>query len=305
MIQPVLREDPTAATPPRRKRLIAVSMLPAAMTLGNLLCGMVAILNCMLVLGGWDVPTTTGVRARMAEYVPSYLTAAAYLIVASMLFDALDGRLARLTRRTSAFGAQLDSLADIVSFGTTPAILIVALLLRDSTSGLHPTAAKVLVRLGVLGAAVYASCAAIRLARYNVECSKGEEAQRAFSGLPTPGAAALVVALVAFHEAIRADTLGLPLGVMTAAAVSWLLPIVLIALGFLMVSRVEYVHAFNVYVRRRRPPTDLVWLVVIIGLGMFSLETLLLLGALAYVVSGLLFTVGKHRSPATRTVASG
>jgi CDP-diacylglycerol--serine O-phosphatidyltransferase len=295
MIQPVLREEPASTPPPRRKRLIAVSLLPAAMTLGNLLCGMFAILNCMLVLGGFDVPTTTGVRARIAEYIPTYLAAAAYLIVASMLFDALDGRLARLTRRTSAFGAQLDSIADIVSFGAAPAVLVVALLLRESAADMHPTAAKVIVRLGVLGAAIYTSCAAIRLARYNVECSKGEEAQRAFSGLPTPGAASLVVALIAFHEAVRSDTLGIALPT-ADVIVRWLAPLILMALGFLMVSRVAYVHVFNVYLRRRRPPTDLVWVVLVIGLGMFSLEALLLVGALSYVISGLILDAARRRT---------
>lgn len=298
MIQPVLRDAPTVAPPPpRRKRLIAISLLPAAMTLGNLLCGMLAILDCMLVLGGFDVPSSTGVRARVAEYIPTYLAAGAYLIVASMLFDALDGRLARLTRRTSAFGAQLDSIADIVSFGAAPAVLVVALLLRESAGDMHPTVAKTMVRLGVLGAAIYTSCAAIRLARYNVECSKGEEAQRAFSGLPTPGAASLVVALIVFHEAVRSNTLGISLPG-ADAVLRWLTPLILMVLGFLMVSRVAYVHVFNVYLRRRRPPTDLVWVVLIIGLGMFSLETLLLVGALSYVISGLILDAARRRAGA-------
>lgn len=294
MIQPVLRDDPALTPPPRRKRLIAISFLPAAMTLGNLLCGMLAILNCLLVLGGFDVPSASGVRARIAEYIPTYLTAGAYLIVASMLFDALDGRLARLTRRTSAFGAQLDSIADIVSFGTAPAVLVIAMLLRESAGDMHPTLAKLIVRFGVLGAAVYASCAAIRLARYNVECTKGEEAQRAFSGLPTPGAASLVVALIAFHEAVRSDTLGLTLAPIDAW-LRWVAPLILVGLGFLMVSRVAYVHVFNVYLRRRRPPTDLVWVVLIIGLGMFSLEALLLVGATSYVISGLVLDALRRR----------
>ncbi len=279
------------SAPPRRRRLIGISLLPAAATLGNLLCGFGAILCCVLTVSSSSEGLPRAVSTRVAEWMPTYLSVGALLIVLSLVFDALDGRLARLTRRTSAFGAQLDSLSDVVSFGVAPATLVLAVLLRTwnvSDAGLG-SLGMLQWRLGLVAALAFVSCAAIRLARYNVESAKGEEALRAFSGLPTPGGGSLVVALVALHERLVSYPVPL-LGVDGPEVLRWAMLGALLACGLLMVSRVEYAHVFNQYVRRRRPPTDLVWLLLIISVGVFSLELLLAVVALGYVASGLVLT---------------
>jgi CDP-diacylglycerol--serine O-phosphatidyltransferase len=229
---------------------------------------------------------------------PTHIAGGVYLIVLSMVFDALDGRLARMTRRTSEFGAQLDSISDIVSFGVAPIAMLIAILLRPSIGNpeeLDVTGLQ--FRLGLLAAIVYISCAAIRLARYNVENVKGGEAQRAFSGLPTPGAAAALIALIAVHENFRtgAFTLG---NVDGAGLMRWGIIAMALASGLLMVSRLDYVHVFNVYFRRKRPPTHLVWFVIILCVGWYSFELLLVALALAYLASGLILSLLHRRRQA-------
>ncbi|MBK9118989.1 MAG: CDP-alcohol phosphatidyltransferase family protein [Phycisphaerales bacterium] len=285
----------------RHRRLVGISLLPAAMTLGNLLCGFLAILCCLLSLRAEFASEYFAIQPRMPlgrleHAFPTHIVAGAYLLVLAMFFDALDGRLARLTRRTSEFGAQLDSVSDMVSFGIAPAALFVTILLRparDMTPDVADATAMQ-VRLGLLAAAVYVSCAAIRLARFNAENVKSESSQRAFSGLPSPGAAALLIALIALHEQWRqiGFTLG---GVSVPVVLRWLTTGVTFGVGLLMVSRFDYIHMFNVYIRRKQPPTHLVWLILILGLAWFSFELLLVVGATLYVVSGPLFALWQWR----------
>lgn len=299
------RETRTEPTPRRkRRRLIGISLLPAAATLGNLICGCLAVFCCLLA-----------VRAEYAEFFavqprvfhpalevvfPTHIAAGAYLIVLAMIFDALDGRLARMTRRTSEFGAQLDSISDVVSFGVAPVALFVTLLLRPAVGAVdeEPDVSSVQFRVGLLAAAVYVSCAAIRLARYNVENVKGVEAQRMFSGLPSPGAAAVVVALLALHERLRESGFD-GWGVNWPGVSRWVLTGTTLAVALLMVSRISYVHVFNTYLRRKRPPTHLVWLVVIVVVGWFSFELLLVTLAFAYLLSGIVLHVLAQRESPT------
>jgi CDP-diacylglycerol--serine O-phosphatidyltransferase len=286
-----------------RHRLIGISLLPAAATLGNLLCGFAAIFCCLLSMRAeyaeFFAVQPRVFHERLEALFPTHIAAGAYLIVLAMFFDALDGRLARMTRRTSEFGAQLDSISDIVSFGVAPAALLVTLLLRPATdaTGGEPDASRLQVRLGMICALIYLSCAAIRLARFNAENVKGAAAQHAFSGLPTPGAAASVVALLALHEHLR--DIGFDLwGVDWTSVSRWLVAGTAFFVGLLMVSRLDYVHVFNVYVRRRHPPTHLVGLVLIIGLAWISFELLLVMLAFAYVLSGLIGNLVRAGRPA-------
>ncbi len=295
-----------APAPPRR-RLIGVSLLPAAATLGNLICGFLAVFCCLLSVraeyADFFAIQPRVFHPRLEQLFPTHIAAGAYLIVLAMVFDALDGRLARMTRRTSEFGAQLDSLSDIVSFGVAPAALFITLLLRPAVSGEVnvPDASRLQFRIGMLAALVYLSGAAIRLARYNAENIRTEAAQKAFCGLPSPGAAAAVVALLALHEHLRHTGFDL-WGVNWPSVSRWVIAGTAFSMGLLMVSRLDYVHVFNVYARRKHPPTHLVWLIVVLGLGWYSFELLLVVLAFAYVVSGLV--LGLLRRPATPVAAS-
>ena len=181
-------ESPDGNGEPRRP-LLSVALLPSAATLGNLLCGVLAIMCSLLAIRAayFDAGPKTA-NPHLLAWFPTYIAVGAYLIVLAMVFDALDGRLARIARHTTEFGAQLDSIADVVSFGTAPAMLLLALLLPLAVPAEgEPIVGKLEWRLGLLGALVYVSCAAIRLARYNAENIEEEAAQPRFRGLPAPG----------------------------------------------------------------------------------------------------------------------
>lgn len=275
--------------PPQRPPLRVVALLPAAATLGNFLCGVFALLCCLLSMRANYLPSApeTVSNARLAELIPSYLSAGGYLIILAMICDALDGRLARLTRRTSEFGAQLDSIADVVSFGVAPAALYLTLMLRllVPVSG-APSVSMIEWRVGMLCALVYASCAAIRLARYNAENTQGEAAQKRFTGMPVPGAAAAFVSLLILHEDLAHGGIALG-GWDWPAWIRWTLAPLTFLLGMLMISRIEHIHVFNQYVRREQPLSHLVWLVVILALGFWWPAALFVTISLVYLVSGL------------------
>ncbi|MEM6732676.1 MAG: CDP-diacylglycerol--serine O-phosphatidyltransferase [Myxococcota bacterium] len=176
-------------------------MLPNLFTLSSVFCGFYAI---VLASG---------------EPGPEQLYRATVAIFFGAFFDMADGRIARLTRTQSEFGVQLDSLADMVTFGVAPAVLVYKWGLSD---------------LGLLGAFVaftYVACSALRLARFNVMTARGGGGGMAFfTGLPTPLAAALLVSLVMFHQ--RA---------FSTAAVREVQVVILVAvLSYLMVSNVRY-----------------------------------------------------------------
>ncbi|MBN2447096.1 MAG: CDP-alcohol phosphatidyltransferase family protein, partial [Phycisphaerae bacterium] len=109
--------DKRIIAPRRRRRLRAVSLLPTVATLGNLVCGFLAMMCGLLAMReAYFEHAPHVIHPQIAEYFPTYISIGGYLIVLALVFDALDGRLARLTRRTSEFGAQLDSISDVVSF---------------------------------------------------------------------------------------------------------------------------------------------------------------------------------------------
>ncbi len=296
-------ESPDGNGEPRRP-LLSVALLPSAATLGNLLCGVLAIMCSLLAIRAayFDAGPKTA-NPHLLAWFPTYIAVGAYLIVLAMVFDALDGRLARIARHTTEFGAQLDSIADVVSFGTAPAMLLLALLLPLAVPAQgEPIVGKLEWRLGLLGALVYVSCAAIRLARYNAENIKEEAAQPKFRGLPAPGAAAGVVALLVLHEDLVFEQVAL-FGYDWAGVVRHSLGVVAFLLGMLMVSRLDYVHVFNQYVRREHPPIHLVGLVVLAGIGIFSPQILLVVLASAYVLSGILLRLRRGRSAREPTEA--
>jgi CDP-diacylglycerol--serine O-phosphatidyltransferase len=281
-----------------KRPLISVALLPSAATLGNLICGVLAIMCCLLAIRSAYLDAgPKAANPHLQGWFPTYVAVGAYLIVLAMIFDALDGRLARIARHTTEFGAQLDSIADVVSFGAAPPLLFLALLLplAVATDGGTPMVSKLEWRVGLLGALVYVSCAAIRLARYNAENIKEEAAQPKFRGLPAPGAAAAMVAMLVLHEDLVFNQASW-LGVDWAGIVRRSLGVGAFLLGMLMVSRLDYVHVFNQYVRREHPPIHLVGLVVLVGIGLFSPQILLAVLAGVYVLSGILPRMRRQHS---------
>ena len=262
------------------RELRGVSLLPALATLGNLFCGFGAGLAALLAMrteglggaAGWGSPVVVGCG----------------LIFGALIFDMLDGRLARLARRTTEFGAQLDSLADIVSFGVAPVLLLLAIVLAAGPmAAMQPW----VWRLLVLVCLVYLACAAIRLARFNVEAVRDEQGHVVFSGLPTPAAGAGLTALLLLHELGGFSPGGLL--VFRAAMV-----VAVVVLAVLMISRVSYMHVLNVYLRRRRPLTHMVLIVVTVGLALVFPVWVLGATAWLYIVSGPVLAVRGPRAAA-------
>ncbi|MBL8880512.1 MAG: CDP-alcohol phosphatidyltransferase family protein [Phycisphaerales bacterium] len=281
----------------QRRPLIGIAMLPSAATLGNLLCGFLAVMCCVLsTRAAYSEILATGVHKRIAMILPTDVAIGCYLVVAAMFFDVLDGRLARIARRTTEFGAQLDSIADVVSFGIAPIMLYLTLLMQLATPATgEPTVFPIQWRLALTAGMVFISCAAIRLARYNAENIQSESGTQRFSGLPTPAAAAVVIGLLALHEHLVLEG-SVALGVNWPSVIRWALIPTAVGLGLLMVSRMDYVHVFNVYVRRDRPPTHLILAVAALAIGwMFSLSGLITLLAVAYVLSGIVLNIRRVR----------
>jgi len=206
-----------------------------------------------------------------------YLMIASGLIFLAMFFDMLDGRLARMTRKTSEFGAQLDSLCDAVSFGVAPAVLmlqaVAPLFLYFRVEKEILGAGLSLDRLVWCVAAVYMSCAVLRLARFNVENSPDESAHMSFKGLPSPGAAAAVAALTMLYGSqemlfASAETTPLLSADLLRGIAIMVLPTMTLFVGLLMVSRFRYPHIVNQYIRGKRSFMYLVQLVILLLVGL-------------------------------------
>jgi len=288
----------------RRAYIRSAYSLPSLATLGNAICGFGSMYVAALAdAGGSNDPW----RDFFAKH---HFVIAAYLIFIAMVFDAVDGRLARFTRHTTDFGGQLDSLADVISFGAAPAFLALQVfrsgMLGDSDIGhLFP---PILSRLVWAIGALYLGCAAIRLARFNVSNDHGEQHHFSFLGLPSPGAGGAVAALILMQQdlAIQANSLGNnhPLADIYLAlsrVCLGLLPLLVLATGLLMVSHVRYPHLVNRYLKGRRSLGRLVLVMVILLIFVVAHRYAMGIGMLIYVswgVTGSSYLRLRRRSPA-------
>lgn len=264
------------------RRLKEVPVAPSLVTLGNLFFGFLAIAKVA------DALQRTQPGEAFSSVVGLFETATV-LVFAAMILDAVDGRVARMTGQTTSFGAQLDSLADMVTFGVTPAFIAKVLVdwhAQVDANSLLPLSPK----LFYSAAAVYVLCAALRLARFNVETGDDEADHKEFKGLPTPGAAAVVCALIALF--CTRDDPGAELGrFLIGDHFEWIvraMPAVLVLLGLLMVSNVPFPHALHTLVQKRHSMPFLAGLVVLIVIAAVEWQFALTVCTLGYVVWGLL-----------------
>jgi len=265
------REDPYNVTQASR-----IYFLPNLMTAGNLFCGFVAVIQC--------------VQARLAETAPNgeYLGAtpadhyryAVWFIFGAAAFDTLDGRLARMGGRESLFGAEFDSLADIISFGFAPALMVIYLIISP-TQGY-----EVFRNIGWFLGFVYLLCAAIRLARFNVITNPllhrdKKDTNKDFVGLPVPAAAFTVASLVLFLLHLADNDRALHLWALT-------LPPLLGLIAILMVSTVRYPSGKNIDLQTKTRLTPFVGFLVFLGGLVLFKEIALLIVALGYIFFGLI-----------------
>jgi CDP-diacylglycerol--serine O-phosphatidyltransferase len=248
----------------QRPRLLTIQVLPTLVTLGNVLAGVLAL---SYLIDAWGA--TGDARGRLWAQ-------AAVAILAGMVCDALDGRVARLTGAASSFGAELDSLADVVTFGVAPALLAKSIA-QASLPDLSPRVATMLVIVYTIGAA-------LRLARYNVESNRVAEPgheTRVFRGLPSPGAAGVLATLALLHVDYGLDAIAIAL--LGAAPVC----------GVLMVSRLAYPHVVNRWLTAAQSPVAILLLLVALYVGIHYPAPSLGLLFVGYALSGPVVWVGK------------
>lgn len=237
------------------RRLRVVSTLPSLITLGNLWCGFASIFYASRLL---SEPAETYI---FHDWTP--LMVAAAMIFLGMIFDGMDGYVARMTKHVSKFGAQLDSMADMVTFGIAPAFLVIQLVNIGTPffGEMHPKWSVFFDRAVFIVAGVYVACTALRLARFNVE-TEGDDVDSHvyFCGLPSPGAAGTIASLVLLHQYLLArnvDSIAAYITAITMVSVAFVS-----ALG--MVSSLRYSHVVNRFLRDRAT-FSYVAIVVIVG----------------------------------------
>jgi len=188
-----------------------IYLLPNLMTAGNLFCGFAAVLRII----------EASLRDASGQTAGTLYHEAIAFILGACVFDLLDGRLARLGGHESAFGREFDSLADIVSFGVAPALLVYQIVLRDFQ------------KTGWLIAFFFLLCGGLRLARFNCTAAAGDKTDRDFQGFPIPAAAGLIASLTLFMLWMQADE-------RTIGPWKFALPVLLLFLSFMMFSHVRY-----------------------------------------------------------------
>lgn len=194
-----------------------IYLLPNSFTAGNLFFGFLAILRCIQANYATDL-----------EVVSTYFTQAVWFILFSIICDMLDGRVARLGGRESLFGKEFDSIADVVSFGVAPSLMVLFLILQPTSK--YPF----FLQIGWLIAFIYLLCSSVRLARFNVlthptlTLVEQKKEAKDFNGLPVPVAAGMIASLVLVLNKLELQTLSI------------LLPLLMLAIAGLMVSNIPY-----------------------------------------------------------------
>jgi len=214
-----------------------------------------------------------GFYSIIASLNSDYDTAAWSIMIASV-FDALDGWVARLTHTSTRFGIEIDSLADVISFGVAPGVLVYTWTL--SSFG----------RVGWLGSFFLVACAALRLARFNVQMGSTEK--KHFTGLPSPAAALVIATMVVAYEGILDILEHLKLTWLADAVGKdyWVLAMTFLVAG-LMVSNITYHSIKEANLRERRPFGLLVAIVAFLAVVAYHPALVLFLVSISYVAVGL------------------
>ena len=280
-LQQTSLDTPQTEYPERKGLKKGLYLIPTAFTAGNILMG---FLSVMATLRGFQL-LGPGNEANVGDAAYSFDLAAIYIGWAT-LFDALDGRIARMTKTTTEIGIQFDSIADVLTFGIAPAVLAFAWGYGSALQ--HGTS---LYKIGLFVSFMYLMCGAFRLARFNVQASRPRPLiegtvkvdKKHFIGLPIPPAAAVIASIVHFSPQPF-----IYYGADRARWISVILMLIVGLLGLLMVSTLKYTSFKSVGLGRRSIRSIL----LIAGVGMliwlYSRYVLLVIAAI-YVLHGILF----------------
>lgn len=267
-----LNPSSDASRPPRRGIRRGIYLLPSMLTIGNILCGFYAVVNSAK---GYRLLDNADPAAY--QQATHLFDNASRAIGYAVLLDGLDGRIARLTGATSEFGVELDSIADVLSFGIAPALLAYTWG-YGSTPGLE--------RLAWAVSFIFLICGALRLARFNVLARSPRFAnpgttpkldKRFFVGLPIPAAAGFIAAAVHFFPDPQ---------LMRGYFEGWVLIAIMAALAALMVSTLRYTSFKNIGGKSNKPFITLPLLSMLVAGIWFYSEWVLLIIAFVYVLHG-------------------
>jgi CDP-diacylglycerol--serine O-phosphatidyltransferase len=233
-----------------------IAILPTLLTLGNAVCGFAAIAYASKIGQIESTPTSDNFHFAISGW----------LIIAAMIFDSLDGYVARLSRTASKFGGELDSLCDAVSFGAAPAFLMLRLGPGWDRPFLHQALAAF--------ATLYMACAILRLARFNVENSPDPAYHRRFKGLPSPAAAGCLASLAVLRGELADKWPEFDPLLVDRVVETWTM-LGGLTVALLMVSQVPYPHMTRHLIRGRKHFNHLIQL-LLAGFCLVLLQELML-----------------------------
>jgi CDP-diacylglycerol--serine O-phosphatidyltransferase len=257
-------------------------VLPSLFTAGNMAAGYYAI--------------TQSIQGSVADQ--SYFDRAALALGIAVLFDGLDGMIARMTNTASDFGKELDSLADVITFGVAPSLLAYIWGFRMLPAMQHPHMREELMHIGIFVCFIFLICGASRLARFNISINPqprnpGRPGKKYFVGMPIPAGAGVISSVIHFKQGSPIDSPWI--------AMVWLC--LLLFTSFLMVSNWRFWSAKEITVGARHPFRLFTLIGVIGALIVLYHQYMLIIIAMAYLVSGvvarLAYSWGRSRRHST------
>jgi CDP-diacylglycerol--serine O-phosphatidyltransferase len=252
-----------------------IYFLPNLMTAGNLFCGFMSVIHCIQA----RLAETTLGGLYLGNANTDHYRYAVYFIFGAAAFDALDGRLARMGGRESLFGAEFDSLADVISFGIAPALMMFFFILSPTTGY------EWFRNIGWCVGFIFLLCAAMRLARFNVITNPllnrtTKDSSKDFIGLPVPAAASTVAATVLFLLQIVQTDKSLNRWALA-------LPPLMVMIALLMMSTVRYPSGKNLNLQTQTRLMPFIGLLVLASVVIFYKEVGFLVICLGYIFFGL------------------
>ncbi len=269
-------------------------VLPSLFTVGTLVCGYYVIITTQHageLLAAAAAATLASKAAELTALAVAALDNASKAIGLAIVADGLDGRIARMTNTASPFGRELDSLADVVTFGVAPAVLAYVWGVRviAETADTQQLIQHIRDVAGIVTFA-YVICGAARLARFNIDTVKPTSDRRFFVGMPIPAAAGFVAATVHFYKQ--------PLTTWQFS-LAWL--VIVGFLGYLMVSRMRYYSFKALDLRKPRSYLAIIAIALVIGGIWVYSEPVLLTLAITYTISGIVLRITSKIRPHPRS----
>ncbi|MDR3124845.1 MAG: CDP-diacylglycerol--serine O-phosphatidyltransferase [Endomicrobium sp.] len=242
-----------------------IYILPSLFTCGNISCGYLSIIASL----------------------EGNFSQAAWFLIFAIAFDMTDGRIARLTKTSSEFGVQLDSLSDLISFGVAPSIMMYQLVLNS------------MGKVGLAIAVLFVVCSALRLAKFNVQFQDGS-VHTSFVGLPTPASAGLLISFVLSYELFIASPgqdltfKTIPILMKNMPIFFKAMPVTVVVLSLLMVSNITYLSFKKMDLSKPKAFRLLVLIIILLFLIITFPQNIIFILFSLYVLSGILFTGAKY-----------